>query len=106
MPRQPDEHEVVIDGVRYRPVLEEEARELGERIAEFTLEGSTFWRELFIQIDTNKTTGERFGMYDEGDEFRPFFTEAFLYCLLGKDEARSVLGIMRRLCVLAGVSFR
>ena len=45
-------------------------------------------------------------MYEEGNENAPFFTEAFLYNLLGKDEARSVLGIVRRLSVLAGVKFR
>lgn len=99
-------HEVVIDGQRYRPVDDKEAAELGHYIGTFTLEGETFWRNFFIQRDTHSITGERMGMYDEGDEQAPFFTEAFLYNLLGKDEARSVLGIMRRLSVLAGVSFR
>lgn len=97
--------EVIIDGVRYRPVDEEEAAELEERLRTFTSESSTYWRELFIANDTNEH-GARYGMYSDGDEERPFFTEAFLYNLLGKDEARSVLGIMRRLCELAGVKFR
>lgn len=96
---------VTIDGTQYRPVDEEEATELARRIREFTLEGSTHWRKLFTENDTS-STGERYGMYAEGDEFRPFFTEAFLYNLLGKDEARSVLNILRRLCTLAGVEYR
>jgi hypothetical protein len=98
--------DVTIDGVRYRPVNEDEARELAEYIREFTLEGSDYWRKLFITSDTTDDGSTRFGMYNEGDEAAPFFSEAFLYNLLGKDEARSVLGIVRRLCVLAGVEQR
>lgn len=97
--------EVIIDGVRYRPVDEEEAQELAERLREFRLEATDYWRNHFIQSDTTEDGG-RYGMYDEGDEEAPFFTEAFLYNLLGKDEARSALGIVRRLSVLAGVKFR
>lgn len=97
---------VEIDGVRYVPVDEEERQELGAWIRRFTLEGEEFWRERFMQDDTDAKTGARFGMYDEGDEKAPFFTEAFLYNLLGKDEARSVLGIIRRLSKLAGVEYR
>lgn len=98
--------EVLIGGVRYRPADEEEAAELSERLANFTLEGKDFWRERFIEDDTKPGSDERFGMYADGDETAPFFTEAFLYNLLGKDEARSVLSIVRRLSVLAGVEFR
>ena len=98
--------EVVIDGITYRPVEEEEAAELGEQLRSFTLEGSEFWRRQFILRDTNQASGARLGMYADGDEKAPFFTEAFLYNLVGKDEARSILGMMRRLCVLAGVEFR
>lgn len=82
-----------------------ECERVAERLRTFTLEGTTYYRDLFIANDTN-SIGGRFGMYQEGDEFRPFFTEAFLYNLLGKDEARSVLGIIRSLCDLAGVEFR
>lgn len=35
--------------------------------------------------------------YEDGDEEAPFFTETFLYCLLGKDDARAILGPIRRL---------
>lgn len=97
--------EVVIDGKRYRPVDEAEASALGERLREFKTEGTEYWRDHFIRHDTDEN-GRRFGMYSEGDETAPFFSEAFLYNLLGKDEARSVLGIVRRLCVLAGVEYR
>lgn len=97
--------EVIVDGVRYRPVDEEAAEDLARRLREFTVEGSAFWRAFFIERDTSRS-GQRFGMYSEGDECRPFFTEAFLYNLLGKDEARSVLGIVREMGVLAGVEFR
>jgi hypothetical protein len=97
---------VIVNGTRYRPVDEDEARDLARRLAEFVSEGETFWREFFIERDTDTATGKRFGMYDEGDEAAPFFSEAFLYNLLGKDEARSVLGIVRRLAMLAGVEWR
>ena len=30
--------------------------------------------------------------YEKGDEDAPFWTEAFLYNLLGKDDARTLLG--------------
>jgi hypothetical protein len=96
---------VTVDGTSYRPVDQNEAQELAERLKTFTLEGEDYWRKLFIENDT-ASDGWRYGMYAEGDEGAPFFTEAFLYNLLGKDEARSVLGIVRRLAVLAGVEWR
>jgi hypothetical protein len=96
---------VTVDGTAYRPVDKEEAEELAEYLKAFTLEGETYWRELFIKNDTGRD-GTRYGMYQEGDEGAPFFTETFLYNLLGKDEARSVIGIVRRLAVLAGVEWR
>ena len=96
---------VVIDDVPYRPVDKEEVERLAELIRSFTLSGSEYWRDLFIESDTAEN-GERHGGYEDGDENRPFFTEGFLYNLLGKEDARSVLGIMRRLCALAGVPFR
>lgn len=98
--------EVWVNGVRFAPVDADRAAELRERLNEFVLEGETFWQEFFIERDTNERTGERYGMYAEGDETAPFFSEAFLYNLVGKDEARSILGIMRELCDLAGVKWR
>ena len=35
--------------------------------------------------------------YEEGDENAPFFTEAFLYILLGKEDARTLLALMHSL---------
>jgi hypothetical protein len=40
---------------------------------------------------------EENSMYTEGDEEAPFMTEAYLYSLLGKEEARTVLAIGGRL---------
>lgn len=36
------------------------------------------------------------GYYSEGDEDAPFFSESFLYNLLGKGDARSLLGMLDR----------
>ncbi len=41
--------------------------------------------------------------YSKGDEDAPFFSEAFLYVLLGKGDARSVLGLMNHACLHAGM---
>jgi hypothetical protein len=40
--------------------------------------------------------------YEKGDEDAPFFSEAILYVLLGKDPARSLLGRLRRLAEAVG----
>lgn len=93
---------VTVDGQDFTPVDMDAAAQLGERIANFHLEGTTFWREFFIAED--KRCGG--GMYATRDEFAPFFSEAFLYNLVGKDDARSILGIIRELCRLAGVRYR
>jgi hypothetical protein len=42
--------------------------------------------------------------YEPGDEKAPFFSEAFLYVLLGKEDARSLLGRMRTLRKALGIS--
>lgn len=99
--------EVLIDGRKFTNKLSQvEADELGDRIRTFTLEGETYWRKRFIENDTDKRTGKTYGMYAEGDENAPFFSEAFLYNLMGKDDARTVLGIITRLCEVAGVDYR
>ena len=36
--------------------------------------------------------------YEPGDEKAPFFSETFLYLLLGKMDARTLLGRLRRVC--------
>lgn len=95
---------VVIDGTRYVPADEEERADLSKRIETFTAEGDMFWKERF-EKDSRKGQWNE-GMYGDGDETAPFFTEAFLYNLLGKEDARSVLSIIRRLSALAGVEYR
>ncbi|MCI0408850.1 MAG: hypothetical protein L0191_09845 [Acidobacteria bacterium] len=42
--------------------------------------------------------------YTEGDERAPFFSEAYLYTLLGKDAARSLLGRLSVLGRVAGLA--
>jgi hypothetical protein len=96
--------EVEINGMKYVPVNAQEAQELGKRIREFSPAGKKFWKERFERDSQPGALNE--GMYSEGDETAPFFSEAFLYNLLGKEDARSVLGILRRLSVLAGVEYR
>lgn len=43
------------------------------------------------------------GYYSKGDEEAPFYSEAYLYNLLGKDDARSVLGYLRSLMETVGL---
>lgn len=50
--------------------------------------------------ETLKANSDRFygGLgYEEGDEAAPFFSEAVLYTLVGKEDARTILALMRRL---------
>jgi hypothetical protein len=48
-----------------------------------------------------KTKG---GGYQEGDENAPFFSESYLYNLIGKEDARTLRSLMRPLWKAAGVS--
>ena len=41
--------------------------------------------------------------YEKGDEDAPFFSEAFLYPLLGKDDARTVLAYLHSLMTTCGL---
>lgn len=41
--------------------------------------------------------------YEEGDEDAPFFSECYLYNLLGKDDARTLLALMRPIWEAAGI---
>jgi len=104
--------ERVIGAVRKVADQEGERQELAEQLREFRSEAFAFWATNFEQWDRDPKGGH-YGMYDpntyaegKGDEFAPFFSEAFLYNLVGKDDARSILGMIRRLCVLAEVDFR
>jgi hypothetical protein len=48
-------------------------------------------------FNTKKSNG-----YESGNENAPFFSEAFLYNLLGKDDARTILSAMEKLFKAAG----
>ncbi len=37
-------------------------------------------------------------VFDKNDDKQPFFSEAYLYNLLGKEDARTLLALMRQLC--------
>ena len=54
-----------------------------------------------IVPDGFKTTGGE-GMYEKGDERAPFFTEAYLYNLMGKEDGRAVLSLIHRLLEAMG----
>lgn len=41
--------------------------------------------------------------YSKGDEDQPFFSEAYLYNLVGKDDARTILGTLHHLMKFMGV---
>ena len=69
---------------------EEEKKERLKRLMEWTPEGLA--------------AGFKDGpYYAEGDEDAPFFTEAYLYNLLGKEDARTLLALMRPVFEEAGV---
>ena len=42
-------------------------------------------------------------MFIKGDDKCPFFSEAYLYNLLGKQDARTLLALMRQLCKSLGI---
>jgi hypothetical protein len=43
------------------------------------------------------TTANTHGMYQKGDELNPFLSESYLYNLIGKEDARSILSEFRLL---------
>ena len=47
--------------------------------------------------------GKRAGYYEKGDEQVPFMSESFLYTALGKEDARSLLGIVGQLVAAIGI---
>jgi hypothetical protein len=46
--------------------------------------------------------GKKSGMYQKGDEEAPFISEAYLYTLLGKDDARTFMAMINHLLRLVG----
>jgi hypothetical protein len=92
VPTHPNEH-----GISFK--------EAAQRIADLKLEGPDYWKRLFQLIDIGLGDYEEpYGMYAEGDEEAPFFSEAFLYNLIGKEEARTVLALMHTLLQAGGMS--
>lgn len=61
--------------------------ETSEMIEKFSLEG-TFPKEVLRKLGG--------AWYKEGDELAPFFSEAFLYNLVGKENARTILSTIER----------
>ncbi len=55
-----------------------------------------------IVPDGFKTTGGE-GMYTPGDETAPFFTESYLYNLMGKEDGRTVLALVHNLLKAMGL---
>lgn len=41
--------------------------------------------------------------YEKGDELAPFFSEACLYNLVGKEDARTILGLIRNVLRAVGL---
>ncbi len=54
-----------------------------------------------VTPDGFKTTGGE-GMYTESDECAPFFSETYQYNLMGKEDGRTVLALVRYLIEAAG----
>ena len=84
-----------VDVVAYRTVLETKLRELAEANAKLDR-----IREAVNRLSewSPEGTPEHFTKnygYSKGDEDAPFFSEAFLYVLLGKEDARTILALMR-----------
>jgi hypothetical protein len=71
---------------------ESEFLEAVQRLLEWTPEFTN--RDVF---------NEKNPYYDKGDEDAPFFSEAYLYNLLGKEDARTLLAWMRPIWRLAGL---
>lgn len=55
-------------------------------------------------LESTPVTGDDLATLGKGDEDAPFFSEAYLYTLVGKDMARSILGKLRRLGLTLGVA--
>lgn len=58
-----------------------------------------------VKLDMPEHFTENYG-YEPGDEDSPFMTEAFLYVLLGKEDARTVLALFHHVCDAAGYDMR
>ncbi len=63
-----------------------------------------FKKLLRLKLESQPLRGFRSGDgYTEGDEDAPFFSESYLYNLVGKDDARTVLGCLHGLMLKLGL---
>jgi len=57
----------------------------------------------FTPGDLPKSCKNKRDGYEKGDETYPFFSEAYLYNLLGKEDARTLLCLMRPVWDAVGI---
>lgn len=55
------------------------------------------FRQLYEKTLDDDHLDHKSEVYEEGDEDAPFFSEAYLYNLLGKEDARSVLAWLHQI---------
>ena len=51
---------------------------------------------LYTFVLEGQHLDEQGDMFEEGDENAPFFSEAYLYNLVGKEDARTILAVVRQ----------
>ncbi len=71
-------------------MFEQRIEEQEEQIHQMKVEFKNLF-EMHLDEDHLDHDGE---MYEEGDENAPFFSESYLYNLLGKEDARTVLAYL------------
>lgn len=76
-------------------------RDLVERMMKFKVE----WPDSLLKAHA-KASGYPRSVVDKGDGVAPFYSEVFLYPLLGKEDARSVLYPMEELARVLGVDIQ
>ena len=63
----------------------------------WTPEGKGFLEKIsYIQYPEKQFPRAKYSVFDKEDEDQPFFSEAYLYSLLGKDDARTLLALLRQ----------
>lgn len=78
--------------------------EKGEYVADVEDTKAIFKKFLRWKLESPPPRGfKSSGYYSKGDEESPFYSEAYLYNLLGKDDARTVLGYLHQLMEISGL---
>lgn len=57
------------------------------------------WTPTYTNVEKFKKSSR----YEEGNEYAPFFTEAYLYNLLGKSDARTLLSLLKKALGIKGI---